>query len=73
MNASLARRLRFIDFQLDHYGSINRAALMDYFGLSPAQASRDIKAYKEAAPGNMTFDEGSKIYLRSHAYTRSFP
>jgi hypothetical protein len=72
MNASLARRLRFIDFQLDHYGHINRACLMDYFGIGPAQASRDFREFKAVAGGSMVFDDSAKQYLRSHHYVRTF-
>ena len=72
-NAALLVRLRFIDFLLNHYGSINRDALVDYFGISSPQATRDIKAYKEVAPDNMHFDDSSKRYYRSLPYKRVFP
>ena len=48
-NFALEQRLRFIDFLLDHYGRLNRGALVDYFGISVPQASIDIRTYQEHA------------------------
>lgn len=47
MNGALLARLRFIDFCLDFYGSIGRDELVDFFGMGPAQATRDFRAYHE--------------------------
>lgn len=54
--------MHFIDVMLMNYGLLNRAALMDYFGISVPQASADIKAYLAAAPGNMAYDQSAKAY-----------
>jgi hypothetical protein len=66
-------RLRFIDFLLDHYGTFNRSAIVDYFGLSVPQASLDIAAYMEAAPGNMAYDNSAKTYRRAEGFVRVWP
>lgn len=66
-------RLRFIDFILDHYGTIRRSAIMDYFGLAQAQASRDFYAYLQHAPGNAVFDKVAKCYVRGAGFVRAFP
>lgn len=71
-NAQLLR-LRFIDFLLDHYGTMNRSAVMDYFGLSMPQASLDIRAYIEQAPDNIDYDLSTKCYRRTAIFTRKFP
>ena len=66
-------RLRFIDFLLDHYGMFNRSAIVDYFGLSVPQASMDIRAYIEGAPGNLEYDKSGKAYRATAGFTRVWP
>lgn len=67
-NYAVEQRLRFIDAMLYIYGCINREALMYFFGVSTPQASNDIKAYMEAAPGNMIYDKSAKRYVRSSQF-----
>lgn len=66
-------RLRFIEFCLDEYGTLNRSALVRYFGLSVPQASIDIAAYTELAPNNLVYDRKAKTYRRSDNFERVFP
>lgn len=70
---ALAYRLRFIDFLLAEYGTVNRSAICDYFELSEPQASLDFSTYKEIAPGNMEYDMSAKTYRRTRAFVRAFP
>jgi hypothetical protein len=53
---AIEQRLRFIDFLVAHYGSVNRAALVDYFGISLPQASHDIGDYMKIAAENIVYD-----------------
>lgn len=64
MNYAVEQRLRLIDFLLAHYGTLNRCALMDYFGISSPQATKDIRAYLELAPQNAVYDLTAKTYVR---------
>lgn len=64
------RRLRLIDFLVDHYGTVQRSALMDYYGISRPQASADIKKYMELAPGNMNYDKSAKAYVKCDSFSR---
>lgn len=73
MNAKLLERLRFIDFVLDHFGTINRAHLMDYFGISTPQASGDLAQYENIAPGNMVYDSSARAYRKTDAFMRQMP
>jgi hypothetical protein len=70
---ALAYRLRFIDFLLAEYGTINRSAICEYFSLSMPQATHDIATYNEIAPGNMEYDMSDKTYRRTREFVRAFP
>lgn len=69
---AVEQRLRLIDFLLHHYGRLNRAALMDYFGISQPQAAIDIKKYLEQAVG-VCYDASTKAYVTTSGFTRVFP
>jgi transcriptional regulator with XRE-family HTH domain len=66
-------RLRFIDFLLHQYGTLNRSAGMDYFGISSPQASRDIHDYIALAPENIVYDTTAKTYIRGANFARVWP
>jgi hypothetical protein len=63
-------RLRFIDFLLHQYGTLNRSAVMDFFGISQPCATRDIQQYIELAPANMVYDKKAKTYIRGAGFKR---
>jgi len=67
---SVEQRLRFIDFLLHQYGTLNRSAGMDYFGISSPQASRDIQDYIALAPENISYDKNAKTYQRGVNFKR---
>lgn len=70
---ALAYRLRFIDFCLAEYGTINRSAICSYFALSMPQASNDFATYQQIAPRNMEYDMNAKTYRRTREFERAFP
>ena len=70
MRYAIEQRLRMIDFLLNQYGSVNRSALEDYFGISTPQASADIAEYLRLAPSNAAYDKGRKTYTRTSAFKR---
>jgi hypothetical protein len=59
------QRLEFIEFRLFWGGGVNRADLIDAFGISVPQASKDLSLYQEQAPGNVVYDKSAKRYLAS--------
>ena len=69
---SQERRLEFIDFRLRWDGRLNRAALIDFFGISTPQASLDIAKYTELAPGNLEYDRSGRVYLASAEFKPVF-
>lgn len=67
------RRQQFIDFRLQWEGRINRADLMDFFGISVPQASADLKRYQEAFPGNTRYSSSEKVYVAEEGFSAGFP
>lgn len=68
-----AQRMRMIDFLLAQYGTLNREALTDFFGISVPQASLDIAEYKLLAPRNISYSTAEKTYLRTDKFVRLYP
>ena len=72
MNYAIEQRLRFLEFLVAHYDSVGRDQLVDYFGISAPQATRDFRQYKELAPDNLLFDNVAKKYKKSHQFKRLY-
>lgn len=72
MNYATEQRMRFIDFLLAYYGHIGRSELVNYFGISEPQATRDFRAYKALTPDNMTLNSVTKRYVRTESFRRVF-
>lgn len=66
---SVEQRLEFIEFRAFWRGALNRADISDEFGVSTPQASADIAAYMERAPGNLSYDGRSKRYEATPEFT----
>jgi len=66
-------RLRFMECMLRHYGLFSRFLLVDYFGISAPQASRDIAQYKLLADGNMLYDLKHRRYVISAEFVPLWP
>lgn len=72
MNYAAEQRARLIDVLLLTHGTVNRKVLMEYFGIAPACATRDLTAYKKLYPGNMTYDDVSKTYVKAPGFKRAY-
>lgn len=57
------QRLEFIEFRLFWDGGLNRSDLMERFGVSEPQASKDLTTYRELAPANLEYDSSKKRYV----------
>src|SRR5262245_21126577 len=66
------RRLEFIEFRLFWEGGVNRADLIEAFGISVPQASKDLALYQEQAPGNVVYDKSAKRYVASKGFKPQF-
>lgn len=69
---SVEQKLQFIEFRLFWEGHVNRADLMDKFGVSLNQASGDLNRYIALAPDNMVYDKSGKTYVRSPGFSPCF-
>src|SRR6202051_106070 len=72
MRWGVEKRLEFIEFRLFWEGGINRADIMDRFGISVPQASKDLSLYEERAPGNLVYDRSEKRYFASSRFKPVF-
>jgi hypothetical protein len=66
------QRLRFIEARLFWSGRINRADIVNQFGVSQPQASTDLRLYQEIAPGNAVYDKSGKTYRSGDAFSPIF-
>ena len=65
---AVQRRIEFIEFRLAWQGTLNRGDLREQFGISDPQASADIAAYRELAPGNCEYDRKAKVFRRGKRF-----
>jgi predicted DNA-binding transcriptional regulator YafY len=66
------RRLEFVEFRLYWEGGVNRSDIVDQFGVSVQQASKDLALYQEQAPTNIVYDRREKRYFASDAFHPKF-
>ena len=66
------RRLEFIEFRLFWEGGVNRSDIIEKFGVSVPQASKDLTLYQERAPLNVIYDKSRKRYVPSPDFSPRF-
>jgi hypothetical protein len=66
------QRLEFIEFRLFWEGGVNRSDIIDRFGVSVPQASKDLTLYQERAPGNVIYDKSAKRYIPAAGFNPQF-
>lgn len=66
------RRLEFVEFRLFWEGGVNRSDIVDEFGVSVPQASKDLALYQEQAPANIVYDRSEKRYFASATFRPKF-
>lgn len=65
MNWFTEQRQAWIAETVEVFGFIRREHLMRKFGVSVAQASKDISDFKKANPGVIVYDGSKKAYVRN--------
>ena len=68
VNWGVERRYEFIEFRLYWQGRINRSDLMEVFGISVQQASKDLSNYIEGRKSNVIYDKRQRTYLRGRGF-----
>jgi hypothetical protein len=68
----IERRLEFVEFRLFWEGGINRSDIVEEFGVSVPQASKDLALYQEQAPENIRYDRSLKRYFASECFRPKF-
>ncbi|MCV3243847.1 putative DNA-binding transcriptional regulator YafY [Mesorhizobium robiniae] len=66
------QRLEFIEFRLFWEGGVRRKDIIERFGVSVPQASKDLTLYQERAPGNVEYDKSAKRYVAAHNFKPRF-
>jgi len=59
---SVERRLALVTARLQWEGRVNRGDLVQRFGISPNQASADLKRFAALFPGSLVYDSKAKTY-----------
>jgi len=72
MRWGVEKRLEFIEFRLFWEGGINRADIIEKFGVSVPQASKDLSLYEEKAPGNLAYDKRQRRYFPAPGFKPAF-
>jgi hypothetical protein len=65
-------RLAFIDFNLQYFGEVARADLIQRFKTGLAACTRDLASYKELAPQNLVLSHTTKSYHRLESFKPLF-
>ncbi len=65
---AINQRLTFIEARLYWAGRVNRADLIDQFGIQMAQASKDLTLYQALAPASIVYDKRQKTYRASDRF-----
>ncbi|MCW1886351.1 WYL domain-containing protein [Luteolibacter flavescens] len=68
-NWAARERLRRVEFLLWWRGWVGRQDLMEFFGISPAQASGDLQRYAGLNPGAMIYQTSRKRYESTEGMT----
>lgn len=69
---TVRQRLEHIERCLFWKGELQRADIVDTFGVNPAQAAADFSTYMALAPGNMDYNKSRKRYLPLSGFTPKF-
>lgn len=66
-------RLAYLEMKAFFCGELMRADIEKRFGLAPAAASRDLHAYRELNPDQLSYDATQRRYVPSPGFTPLFP
>lgn len=64
--------MEYIERCLFWKGELQRADLVEHFGINPAQVATDFSTYMAIAPGNMTYNKSKKRYVPHPEFVPKF-
>jgi predicted DNA-binding transcriptional regulator YafY len=70
---SIERRLALLLARLQWEGRVNRGDLVQRFGISPNQATADLKRFSEVYPGALVYDAKEKTYRAGPSLPQAMP
>lgn len=73
MTYAIEQRMRMIDFLLANYACVAPRQLIDFFGISLPQATRDFAMYTQLNPGNMAYLSSAKTWYVTTTFKRVYP
>lgn len=65
-------RLAYVELLAWFTGGVGRPDIEARFGVKPAAATRDLSAYREAAPGNLEYDTATRRYRPTEGFRPLF-
>ena len=72
LNWGAERRNAFIEFRAFWHGRINRADLIETFGISLQQASLDLAGYADQWKRNLIYDKSQRAYVKGRNFQPKF-
>lgn len=66
-------RLAFLELRAFFCGELKRADIENRFGIAPAAATRDLQAYRELNPLQLSYDSTQRRYIPSERFKPLFP
>ena len=65
-------RLAYLELRAYFSGELRRADIEDRFGVKPAAATRDLSAYRQLAPANLSYDAAARCYRPTQLFKPLF-
>ncbi|MCH8618129.1 WYL domain-containing protein [Undibacterium sp. TS12] len=72
LSQTLRERLAFLELRAFFTGKLSRGDIETRFGIKPAAASRDLRIYREMAPGNLDYDLAGRRYRPTASFDPIF-
>lgn len=72
MGQAQQERLAYLELRAFFAGELRRADIEERFGVKPAAATRDLAAYKQLAPSNLTYDAPARCYRPARSFKPVF-
>ncbi|WP_353330177.1 transcriptional regulator [Phaeobacter sp. NW0010-22] len=66
------QRFQYLEQRAFWHGSLNRSDLIEKFGISVPQASKDLASYQRMHPSNLSYDASKKQYSPTKDFTPFF-